>query len=281
MIKQMIISRMKRKEIDFAIDWAAKEGWNPGLHDAECFYLADPDGFFVGKVDNQIIAIGSAVAYDENFAFCGLYIVKEEYRGLNYGMDLTLARLKYLGSRMTGIDGVLNMVDKYSQIGYRTAYQNARYHLLKTTDYSINPKVVELNQLDSQMIADYDRQYFPAPRNNFLLAWISQSGAIALGFIENGKLLGYGVLRKCIEGAKIGPLFAENEKIAHYLLQALVTKSDVTNIYIDMPEPNSAIKQFITEYSLKQVFATARMYRNGKPELELDKIFGITTFELG
>lgn len=281
MIKQMIISRMKRKEIDFAIDWAAKEGWNPGLHDAECFYLADPDGFFVGKVDNQIIAIGSAVAYDENFAFCGLYIVKEEYRGLNYGMDLTLARLKYLGSRMTGIDGVLNMVDKYSQIGYRTAYQNARYHLLKTTDYSINPKVIELNQLDSQMIADYDRQYFPAPRNNFLLAWISQSDAIALGFIENGKLLGYGVLRKCIEGAKIGPLFAENEKIAHYLLQALVTKSDVTNIYIDMPEPNSAIKQFITEYSLKQVFATARMYRNGKPELELDKIFGITTFELG
>lgn len=90
MIKQMIISKMKRNEIDFAIDWAAKEGWNPGLHDAECFYLADSDGFLVGKIDNQIIAIGSAVAYDENFAFCGLYIVKEEYRGFNYGMDLTI-----------------------------------------------------------------------------------------------------------------------------------------------------------------------------------------------
>lgn len=50
MIKQMIISRMNHNEIRYAIDWAAKEGWNPGLHDAECFYLADPEGFLWGDL---------------------------------------------------------------------------------------------------------------------------------------------------------------------------------------------------------------------------------------
>ncbi|HLA33082.1 MAG TPA: GNAT family N-acetyltransferase, partial [Pseudomonas sp.] len=31
---------MTRAEVDLAIDWAAAEGWNPGLHDADCFYAA-------------------------------------------------------------------------------------------------------------------------------------------------------------------------------------------------------------------------------------------------
>ena len=44
---------MKRNEMDFAIQLAAKEGWNPGLHDAECFYRTDPDGFFIGLLDEK------------------------------------------------------------------------------------------------------------------------------------------------------------------------------------------------------------------------------------
>ncbi len=49
--------------MDFAIQLAAKEGWNPGLHDAECFYRTDPDGFFIGLLDeNQPVGCISAVS---------------------------------------------------------------------------------------------------------------------------------------------------------------------------------------------------------------------------
>jgi hypothetical protein len=37
---------MSRREVDIAIEWAAKEGWNPGIHDADCYFSADPNGFF-------------------------------------------------------------------------------------------------------------------------------------------------------------------------------------------------------------------------------------------
>ena len=35
------IRPMKPEEIDLALDWAAAEGWNPGLHDAAPFRSAE------------------------------------------------------------------------------------------------------------------------------------------------------------------------------------------------------------------------------------------------
>jgi hypothetical protein len=31
------IGRMTLSDVEVAIDWAAREGWNPGLNDAQCF----------------------------------------------------------------------------------------------------------------------------------------------------------------------------------------------------------------------------------------------------
>ncbi|MFW2572415.1 GNAT family N-acetyltransferase, partial [Legionella sp. 29fVS95] len=59
MKKNYLVERMEKDEVNIAIDWAANEGWNPGLHDAECFYQADPHGFFAGKLNGKIIAVGS------------------------------------------------------------------------------------------------------------------------------------------------------------------------------------------------------------------------------
>ena len=37
-----------RGGIDIAVEWAAKEGSNPGIHNADCYYPVDPNGFFIG-----------------------------------------------------------------------------------------------------------------------------------------------------------------------------------------------------------------------------------------
>ena len=41
----LVLRRMTETDLGLALDWAAAEGWNPGLHDAHCFYAADPEGF--------------------------------------------------------------------------------------------------------------------------------------------------------------------------------------------------------------------------------------------
>jgi GNAT superfamily N-acetyltransferase len=276
------IERMTRNEANTAVDWARKEGWNPGLHDAECFYQTDPHGFFAGKLNNKLIAIGSAVVYDEYFAFCGFYIVDKSYRDQGYGIQLTRARLAYIGDRNAGIDGVLDMVDNYARIGYQFAHNNARYSLdprqfnLKPDEFLVDLKTVPFAQL-----MQYDRRYFPASRPKFLAQWIKQDKALALGCVEDQQLKGYGVIRKCYNGYKIGPLFADTASTAQTLFEHLAQHAQGEVVFLDIPESNSLAVDLVNHYGMSKVFATARMYLKGEPKLLLEGIYGITTFELG
>jgi hypothetical protein len=43
-----IIRRMTRADLDMARGWAVQEHWNPGVHDLDAFWAADPRGFFIG-----------------------------------------------------------------------------------------------------------------------------------------------------------------------------------------------------------------------------------------
>ena len=38
MSNDLVIRNMTRPEVDELVGWAAREGWNPGLHDAELFW---------------------------------------------------------------------------------------------------------------------------------------------------------------------------------------------------------------------------------------------------
>ncbi len=276
------VERMSRDEVTLAVDWARAEGWNPGLHDAECFYQTDPQGFFAGKLNNQIIAVGSAVIYDEHFAFCGFYIVDEKYRAQGYGMQLTEARLAYIGNRNAGIDGVLEMTDNYERIGYRFAHNNARY-ALENRRISVEPLeyIIDLKNIPFEQLVTYDRRHFPAPRARFLINWIKQDQALALAYVKEGQLQGYGVIRKCFNGYKIGPLFADSAAIATHLFEQLVTHAQGESVFLDIPENNPFAVALVQHYGMTKVFATARMYLKGAPKLSIEGIYGITSFELG
>ena len=55
------IRTLSLDEVALLVDWAAEEGWNPGLHDAPLFQAADPDGFIGGFVgDDLLVGAGQA-----------------------------------------------------------------------------------------------------------------------------------------------------------------------------------------------------------------------------
>lgn len=276
------IARMRKNEIPIAIAWAKREGWNPGLHDGECFYQTDPHGFWVGKLEGKIIAVGANVIYDAHFAFYGLYIVDPVYRGHGFGFALTQALRAYAGSRNVGLDGVVSMLKKYERLGYKLAYNNARY--CGSGQFPVpaeNQAIIPLSQVNFKDLTTYDRYHFPAPRDSFLNCWINQKGSKCVAYYQNSELLGYGVIRPCYQGFKIGPLFANNPSIANELFLHLASHANGQFIYLDIPECNSQATDLVKRYKLEKVFETARMYLKSPPVIAIEQIYGITSFELG
>ena len=280
--KHYSIRPMSRADLQMAIAWAAAEGWNPGLHDVDCFYVADPTGFLMGVLGDEVIATISAIKYGNSFGFIGFYIVKPEYRGQGYGMQLWNAALDTLKGRNVGLDGVLAQQQNYQKSGFQFAYRNIRYEGVGDGQPTNHSEIVELSNVPFEIIAAYDQVLFPGDRVEFLQRWINQPDSIALGIVQDNQLAGYGVLRACHKGYKIGPLFADQLQWAELLFIALKAVATAgAPIYLDVPELNAAAVNLAEKYEMKTVFETAQMYTQVCPNLPYDRLFGVTTFELG
>lgn len=263
--------------------WAAAEGWNPGLHDAEVFRESDPGGFFGLNAGGKLAGTISAVRYGQEYAFVGFFIVRPGLRGHMIGPVLAKAAISRIAGIPTGIDGVLENVGKYERIyGFQKAWQNIRYGLPAPPSVQISEKLIPVASLPLEELLAFDARFFPARREHFLRHWISQPGAHALAAKSaSGAIEGYGVIRPCVKGWKIGPLFASGRDVAETLFLGLCTAAGSGPVYLDVPEPNSDAVALANRLGMVPEFATARMFRDSPKAVDLGGVFGITTFELG
>ncbi|WP_407526761.1 GNAT family N-acetyltransferase [Methylobacterium oryzisoli] len=264
-----------------AIDWAAAEGWNPGLQDAACFQATDPGGFLIGCHGGEPVASISVVRYSARFGFLGFYIVRPDRRGRGFGRRLWQAGLDALGDRTVGLDGVVAQQENYARAGFVLAHRNVRFggspRIEAPRDARLRP--VEAGLIEA--VLAYDRPVFAAPRERFLRCWLAPDTRTALAVVEDGAVRGYGVIRACRSGHKIGPLFADGAREADLLFRALASAAGGAPVFLDTPEPNQPALRLAASYGLSPVFETARMYRGAPPDLPLAAIYGISTFELG
>ena len=314
------IRPMRPAEIPLAVDWAAGEGWNPGLDDATPFAAADPDGFLIGTLDREPAAMISLVGPDPAFGFLGFYIVAPAFRGRGHGLAIWNAALARRTFTTIGLDGVVDQQPSYRTSGFVLAHRNVRYggrvdpaalltaggiagaagSMPAGAGASAGPGIASggpwaaslpapgggtLVPVDAALapaILAYDRPFTPADRTAFLSAWLAPTATRrGLALIRDGAVAGYGVARRCRTGAKIGPLFSDDAAGAEALFRALAGLFPDGEIFLDPPEPHAAATALARRYGLSPVFETARMYRGPAPDLPIGRIFGITTFELG
>ncbi len=276
---EFVIRTMTRYDLEQAIDWAAEEGWNPGLHDAEAFLAADPNGFLVGIADGEPVSCISVVRYGAAFAFLGFYIVRSDYRGHGLGMKTWQAGMAHAGTRNVGLDGVVAQQDNYRKSGFQYAYANQRYE--GRGGGTIPAGLTELRQVTFPALANYDARLFGAPRESFLRRWIDLPESQGLAVVRDGAIAGYGVVRTCRSGCKIGPLFADDAEIAERIFCGLAARAQERPLYLDIPRPNTAALDLARRHRMNPVFETARMYTQGDPGIPVGRVFGVTTFELG
>jgi ribosomal protein S18 acetylase RimI-like enzyme len=276
------IRTMTRSDLALALDWAAAEGWNPGLHDATCFHAADPDGFLIGRLGDEPVAVISVVKYGPAFGFLGLYIVKPGFRGRGFGLRLWDAGMASLAGRCVGLDGVVAQQANYRRSGFVLAHRNIRYQGMGGGTPAHDRAVVACHEVGVDALVAYDARCFAAQRRTFVPAWLAQPGTTALAVLDRGSLAGYGVLRRCRSGAKIGPLFADDAGCAERLFLALQARAvPGAPLFIDVPDVNAPAQALVRRFGLSAVFETARMYTGDAPALPIERVFGVTTLELG
>ena len=276
------IRAMRLDEIAIAADWAAAEGWNPGLADAACFATVDPEGFFIGEIDGEPAATISCVNYDARFSFLGFYIVRPDLRGRGYGLRIWNAAIAHAQARVIGLDGVVAQQANYKKSGFRLAYANVRYGgTVAAPPAPVPAGVVALSEIPFAAVEADDATVFPAPRPAFLRAWIDTPVHVGRALVRDGKLAAWGVIRPSRTGRKIGPLVADDRAAAEAVLAALLKGAGDGEVFLDVPSVNRDAVTLAQALGLAPVFETARMYTGAIAPLRLERVFGVTTFELG
>lgn len=281
----LLIRAMTRAELDTLVQWAAEEGWNPGVDDADVFWANDPDAFIAAELDGELIGGGSITSYGGRYGFMGFFIVRREHRGRGLGDRLWQERRRRLLDRLAepkliGMDGVFTMQDYYARGGFVFADRDLRF---EGSGFAAPAPaaVVDARGISFAALEAYDRRHFPAPRPRFLERWIAGPRGHAAAAVDGDRLTGYAVLRPCRVGHKIGPLFADDAAGAERLFVALARRVPGEPIFLDVPESNGAALELAHRHQMREVFGCARMYLGEPPDLPGHEIFGITTFELG
>jgi GNAT superfamily N-acetyltransferase len=271
-------------EVQHLLDWAADEGWNPGIGDAEAFHAVDPDGFLGCFIGGEMAAGIAAVAYDDHFGFIGLYICHPAYRGKGFGRMVWDAGMAHLGTRVIGLDGVPEQQENYRRMGFEAAYRTIRYsgpsaRLAESAGKASNRSVRPYDSSWHDAVMQIDRACFPAERTTFMAGWL-QPPRHAVVAEREGTFSGFAAARPCQVGWKIGPVMAKDSESAVALVRDLARTIDGT-LSIDVPENQGSLVSLLLDAGFVSDFATARMYRGGAPKISGPHLYATTTLELG
>lgn len=266
-------------EIDILLNWAAREGWNPGLDDARAFFAVDPDGFFLAKDDGVPIAGISVVRHSDAFAFLGLYLCLPDRRGEGIGYGLWQHALEHAGTRVVGLDGVPDQQANYRQSGFVWAGETTRYTGSLPTFRAGEARAAWPE--DIAPITKLEAAASGVSKPAYIAAWC-RPAATRQTFVLDGPsgLLGAVTIRQCRTGFKIGPLIAPNVDTALALIAAATEVADGADVSIDVPGSAAGLTRICIDAGMTPGFSTARMYRGAAPKGEAP-FFAVVSLELG
>ncbi len=271
---------MSKSELETVLNWAADEGWNPGIADAAAFYAADPNGFFLTKVGDRPVAAVSVVNHDPENAFLGLYICRPNWRGRGLGLATWNVGLEHAGHRSIGLDGVPDQEHNYRTSGFVKTGSSLRHEGRVEALQSPNTRMLQPN--DFEVLMELDAHANGCKRSKFLQSWLTGTEQIrgTRLLLRDGEICGFATWRACHVGTKIGPVVAPDTGSALELISDIAFLRREGPLIIDVPDKNTELLKELESLQFSIPFVTARMYRGRPPETD-QSLQAIATMELG
>ena len=174
--EDLVVRPATAEEFATAVQWAADEGWNPGLDDLAAFFRADPLGFLMGWKGSTPISSISVVRYGSQFGFLGFYIVHPIIVVPEQASQLgTLEWTILLAARLAWMAFPISRTN-YAVSGFTYVHPSVRY--TGPTGFDCQTlsgiELRELGAADIDDVQNYDRRFFPDARDAFIRAWLIQ-----------------------------------------------------------------------------------------------------------
>jgi GNAT superfamily N-acetyltransferase len=296
-----IRSTSNEEELKEVMSWAADEGWNVGKNDAQAYYKAFPTGCKLLLKDNIPIGAIFVADFSAEFTFIGLFVVKKEYRGMGYGKELWNEAMRHIESGNGGLYAVPMQIERYMASGFNSVCKIQRWSTIapsfsgsssiKKSNNEENEKesILPLSKANIKSICNYDATMFPS-RYSLLKAMIKMQDTFGFVIRKSNTISGYGLIRRCQTGFRIGPLYASDFGFAKELTIKLMEKiaGSQEPIIFDTPPPsqNHFIGLFADFFNLQRNTEddTEEMFK-GKAPKEIDEAiketYAICSLELG
>ncbi|PJE25657.1 Acetyltransferase (GNAT) family protein [Pseudooceanicola antarcticus] len=265
----------RAEDLALMAEWAAAEGWNPGLEDAAPFHGADPQGFFLAEVEGAPVACISVVNHAPDFAFLGFYICKQAFRGQGIGMGLWTHALGHAGTRTVGLDGVAAQEANYVRSGFTR--QGMTRRMSGQLEGQGDPAIRSVTPVDLPQILGLDRAACGYDRAAFLTGWLTETEARRSLIAPEAQA--FVTIRGCREGVKIGPVVAPDPETALRLIRAALAALPAEPVFIDIT-PQSPLGAVLESLGFVETFAAARMYRGPAPKGD-GRLMAVASMELG
>lgn len=279
---------LTRDELDVVLRWAVDAGWNPGLHDADALWAADPDALWGVEVDGMLVGAGATVRRGSRAGGVGLLLVEPSHRSRGIGsltfpflVDGALSRLE------AGAGLVLDCPESYQDFCERFGFVPVRRVARSTAVATLGRRgpytgqLRALAQLPFDRVVAYDAKFSGGERPDFLRAWMTPKGGLGLGAYEAGWLIGMAILRPAHDGYRIGPFYAESRDIAEDLFVALSGTVVGQKLVLDVPLEDPDIVAFASSKGFTLAAQAVHMQLGQVVEGPREQVYGESTLEYG
>jgi GNAT superfamily N-acetyltransferase len=287
-------------EVSIAMEWAAQEGWNVGKHDAKAYYKAFPSGCRLLLVKEQLVGAIFLANYSKDFVFIGLFVVEKSFRGKGFGKILWEYAMREVEKKISvGLYAVPQQVSRYASSNFKTLNNILRWNAQApaVTNFSVGAnslnKTLLIEKSNTDLIAqvnEYESKMFPAPRFELIKAMLELPQVVGVAIKESEQIVGYGLIRPCQKGYRIGPLYANSfeavKALTTKLLEMIAGLNETVVFDTLPPSQNRFITMFAEYFNLQRVndADTYAMFKGEIPkeiEESFEKTYAACSLELG
>lgn len=261
------IHTLRESDMTAATALAHAERWNQTTQDWRLILKHSPGCSFGASIGTRLIGTVSAIRYATTLGWIGMLVVAEDCRRAGIGRSLLQAAMKHLeesGVASIKLDATPAGQPLYRSLGFRPEATVCRWEGVGSEDIaSAAPQCGSHLVTTKELYAvnAMDRSAFGVNRRKVLARLFENCNVVPVvsSNPSPARAYGYGLGRPGANACYVGPVVADNESIATWVLGNLLAQLSGKRVYLDQIAPWSSGVSLLTKRGFVKQRGLTRM----------------------